>query len=244
MVDIWGETTGGDGVPAQEAIFFPGAGLDPLSDELLAARGSLLAVAGGTGGRAAAREFIAALVPAYYTGGGGADGLRRAVANAEAVVPDPAALEFVAVTLADNTLYLARAGGGRAYRVRGETVDPLARATAPAAMTGPAFSLGVPVRAGDRIVLCSAAAAAAVGDGQLLAYVAEQRAPREAAARLVALARERGATDDVSVVVAFVRAAPWFDRRQAAALLVLGAAAVGAVGWLVWEVLRYWQGAG
>ena len=25
MVDIWGETTGGDGVPAQEAIFFPAA---------------------------------------------------------------------------------------------------------------------------------------------------------------------------------------------------------------------------
>ena len=244
MVDIWGETTSGDGAPAQEAIFFPGAGLDPLSDELLAARGNLLAVAGGAAGRAAAREFIAALVLAYYAGGGGADGLRRAVAKAEAAGPDPAALEFVAVTLADDTLYLARAGGGRAYRVRGQTVDPLARATAPAAMTGPAFSLGVPVRAGDRIVLCSPAAAAAVGDGQLLAYVAEQRAPREAAVRLLALARERGATEDVSVVVAFVCAAPWFARRQAAALLVLGAAAVGSVGWLVWEALRYWQGAG
>ncbi|MBP6787742.1 MAG: hypothetical protein KA170_09145, partial [Candidatus Promineofilum sp.] len=105
MVDIWGETTSGDGAPAQEAIFFPGAGLDPLSDELLAARGNLLAVAGGAAGRAAAREFIAALVLAYYAGGGGADGLRRAVAKAEAAVPDPAALEFVAVTLADDTLY-------------------------------------------------------------------------------------------------------------------------------------------
>ena len=106
------------------------------------------------------------------------------------------------------------------------------------------FSLGVPVRAGDRVVLCSAAAAEAVGDGQLLAYVAEQRTPREAAARLIALARERGVTDDVSVVVAFVRAAPWLSRAQAAALLALGAAAAGAVGWLVWEALHYWQGGG
>ncbi len=244
MVDIWGETTAGDGALSQEAIFFPGAGLDPLSDELLVAHGSLLAVVGGPAGRAAAREFIAALVPAYYAGGGGADGLRRAVANAEAAVPDPAALAFVAVVLAGDTLYLARAGGGRAYRVRGETVDPLARATAPTATVGPAFSLGVPLRAGDRVVLCSPAAAEAVGDGQLLTYVAEQRAPREAAARLIALTRERGATDDVSVVVAFVRAAPLLSRGQAAALLVLGAAAVGAVGWLVWEVLRYWQGGG
>lgn len=244
MVDIWGETTASDGALPQEAIFFPGAGLDPLSDELLAARGNLLAVAGGVAGRAAAREFIAALVPAYYAGGGGADGLRRAVANAEAAVPDPAALAFVAVILAGDNLYLARAGGGRAYRVRGETVDPLTRTTAPAAATGPAFSLGVPVRAGDRIVLCSAAAAETVGDGQLLAYVAEQRAPREAAARLIALARERGVTDDVSVVVAFVRAAPWLGRGQAATLLALGAAAAGAVGWLVWEAWRYWQGAG
>ena len=105
MVDIWGETTAGDGALSQEAIFFPGAGLDPLSDELLVAHGSLLAVVGGPAGRAAAREFIAALVPAYYAGGGGADGLRRAVANAEAAVPDPAALAFVAVVLAGDTLY-------------------------------------------------------------------------------------------------------------------------------------------
>jgi hypothetical protein len=244
VVDIWGETTAGDSAQPQEAIFFPGAGLDPLSDELLAARGNLLAVAGGAAGRAAAREFVAALVPAYYAGGGGADGLRRAVANAEATVPDPAALAFVAVILAGDTLYLARAGGGRAYRVRGETIDALARATAPAAVTGPAFSLGVPLRPGDRVVLCSPAAAEVVGDGQLLAFVAEQRAPREAAARLIALARERGATEDVSVVVAFVRAAPWFSHGQTAALLALGAAAVGAVGWLVWEALRYWQAAG
>lgn len=242
MVDIWGETTAGDGALPQEAIFFPGAGLDPLSDELLAARGNLLAVAGGAAGRAVAREFIAALVPAYYAGGGGADGLRRAVANAEAAVPDPAALAFVVVSLAGDTVYLARAGVGRAYRVRDETVDALAHATAPTA--GPAFSLGVPLRAGDRIVLCSPAAAEAVGDGQLLAYVAEQRAPREAAARLLALARERGATGDVSVVVAFVRAAPRFNQGQAAALLALGVAAAGAVGWLVWEALRYWQATG
>ena len=181
-------------------------------------------------------------MPAYYAGSGGADGLRRAVANAEAAVPDPAALAFVAAVLADDFLYLARAGGGRAYRVRGESIEPLARGTAPAVATGPAFSLGVPLRAGDRVVVCSAAAAEAVGDGQLLAYVAEQRTPREAAARLIALARERGATGDVSVVVAFVRAAPWLGRGQAAALLALGAAAVGAVGWLVWEALRYWGG--
>ena len=244
MVDIWGETTSGNGAAPREAIFFPGAGLDPLSDELLAARGSLLAVAGGAAGRAAAREFIAALVPAYYAGSGGADGLRRAVADAEAAVPDPAALDFVVVSIAGDNLYLARAGGGRAYRVRGETVDPLARATAPAAAMGPAFSLAVPLQAGDRVVLCSAAAAEAIGDGQTLGYVAEQRAPREAVARLIALARERGATGDVSVAVAFVRAAPWLGRGQLAVLLALGAAAAGAVGWLVWELLRHWQGAG
>ena len=56
MVDVWGETTAGDGALPQEAIFFPGAGLDPLSDELLAARGNLLAVAGGPAGRTRGAE--------------------------------------------------------------------------------------------------------------------------------------------------------------------------------------------
>ena len=77
VIDIWGETTADDGATSAEAIFFPGAGRDPLSDELMAVRGHLLAVAGGAAGRAAARAFIAALVPAYYAGGGGAGGLRR-----------------------------------------------------------------------------------------------------------------------------------------------------------------------
>ena len=241
VIDIWGETTADDGATSAEAIFFPGAGRDPLSDELMAVRGHLLAVAGGAAGRAAARAFIAALVPAYYAGGGGADGLRRAVADAEAAVADPAALDFVAAAIADSRLYLARAGGGRAYRVRGASVDPLARATAPAGAAGPAFSLVVPLHDGDRVVLCSEAPAAALGDGRPLAYVAEQRAPREAVTRLVALARERGAAGDVSVVVAFVRGAPALGRGRAAVLLALGAAAVAALGWLAWELIRFWQ---
>ncbi len=241
VIDIWGETEAADGATPAEAIFFPGAGRDPLSEDLMAARGYLLAVAGGAAGRAAARSFIAALVPAYYAGGGGADGLRRAVADAEAAVADPAALDFVAAAIADSHLYLARAGGGRAYRVRAAGVDPLARATAPAGMAGPAFSLAVPLHDGDRVVLCSAAPAAALGDGRPLAYVAEQRAPREAVARLIALAHERGAAGDVSVVVAFVRDAPLLGRGQALTLLALGVAALAAVGWLVWELFRFWQ---
>ncbi len=241
VIDIWGETAADDGATAAEVIFFPGAGRDPLSEELIAARGHLLAVAGGAGGRAAARAFIAALVPAYYAAGGGAEGLRRAVADAEAAVADPATLDFVAAAIAGDSLYLARAGGGRAYRVREAGVDPLARATAPTAVTGPAFSLAVPLRAGDRVVLCSAAPAAAIGDGRPLAYVAEQRAPREAAARLIALARERGATGDVSIVVAFVRGAPALGRGRLAVLLALGVAALTAVGWLAWELFRFWQ---
>ena len=141
-------------------------------------------------------------------------------------------------------------GGGAGQKATADIVFPfVADPTAATAVNGAVMNTcllytSVPLRAGDRVVLCSPAAAEAVGDGQLLTYVAEQRAPREAAARLIALTRERGATDDVSVVVAFVRAAPLLSRGQAAALLVLGAAAVGAVGWLVWEVLRYWQGGG
>ena len=241
VIDIWGETVAENGATSEEVIFFPGAGRDPLSEELIAARGHLLAVAGGADGRAAARAFIAALVPAYYAAGGGAEGLRRAVADGEAAVADPVGLEFVAAAIAGDSLYLARAGGGRAYRVRDAGVDPLARATAPTAVAGPTFSLGVPLRAGDRVVLCSAAPAAAIGDGRPLAYVAEQRAPREATTRLIALARERGAAGDVSVVVAFVRDAPALGRGRVAALLALAAAAVAAVGWLAWELFRFWQ---
>lgn len=238
MVDTWGQTEAGDGIASQEALF-PAPGRDPLGDDVIAARGHLLAVAGGAAGRAAARAFIAALVPAYYASEGGAAGLRRAVAEAEAAVAESAGLDYLAAVLANDNLYLARAGGARAYRVRGASVDPLTRATAPAGSRA-AFSLAVPLRAGDRVVLCSAAPAEAIGDGRLLGHMAAQRSSREAAARLVALARERGATGDVSVVVAFVGAAPRLTRGQAMTLLALGVAAVAAVGWLVWEMVRFW----
>ena len=242
MIDIWGETTTGDGAVPEDVIFFPGAGRDPLSEETIAAYGHLLVVAGGPAGRAAARHFIAALVPTYYAGhaGQGAAALRRATEAAAAEVAQPDALDYVAAALAGDDLYLARAGGGRAYRVRGAIVDPLARATAPSGAQ-PAFSLAVPLRPGDRVVICSAAAAAALGDGRALSYVAEQRSPREATARVIALARERGAMGDVSVLAAFVRAAPRLSRGQLAALLALGVVALCAVGWLAWEVWRYWS---
>ena len=45
----------------------------------------------------------------------------------------------------------------------------------------------------------------------------------------------------VSVVVAFVRDAPALGRGRAAVLLALAAAAVAAVGWLAWELFRFWQ---
>lgn len=240
MIDIWGETTADDGAVPEEVIFFPGAGRDPLSDETIAARGHLLVVAGGAAGRAAARHFIAALVPAYYTGQGGGATLRRATETAAAEVAQPDALDYVAAAIAGDDLYLARAGGGRAYRVRGASVDPLARATAPAGAQ-PAFSLAVPLRPGDRLVVCSAAAAGALGDGRALSHVGEQRSPREAAARVIALARERGATGDMSVVAAFVSAAPRLRRGQLVALLVLGAVALCALAWLAWELWRYWS---
>ena len=239
MVDIWGETTTDAGTAPQEAIFYPGAGRDPLSAARIAAQGHLLAIAGGAE-RAAARDFIATLVPAYYAGRGGAAGLRQAVDAAEADTSAAGALDYVTAAIADGNLFLARVGGGRAYRVRGETVDPLTRATAPVGAQ-PAYSLAVPLLPGDRVVLCSAAAAAVVGDGRALGYMAEQRSPREAVGRLVALAHEHGAGGDVSVVVAFVRPAPRFNRAQTGTLLALGVAALAALGWLAWELWRYWQ---
>ncbi|HOU40077.1 MAG TPA: hypothetical protein PK829_02300 [Promineifilum sp.] len=241
MLDLWGETTTDVGAPPQGAIFYPGAGRDPLSDEWIAARGYLLAVVGGAG-RAAARDFIAALVPAYYASRGGAGGLRQAVEVAEADTAAAGPLAYVVAALADGNLFLARMGGGRAYRVRGATVESLARATAPVGPQ-PAYSLAVPLLPGDRVALCSAAVAAAVGDGRGLAYVAEQRSPREAASRLVALAHEHGAGGDVSVVVAFVRPAARFNPAQMRVLLALGVAALAALGWLVWELWRLGQAA-
>lgn len=235
MVDIWGETTTDAGMPPQEALFYPGAGRDPLSEAWIAARGHLLVVAGGAG-REAARDFIAALVPAYYAGHGGAGGLRQAIDAAEADVAAP--LDYVAVALADGNLFLARMGGGRAYRVRGASVDPLTRATA-AVGAQPAYSLAVPLQPGDRVVLCSEAAATAVGDGRALSYMAEQRTPREAVTRLVALAHERGAGGDLSVIVAFLRPAPRFSRAQMGVLLALGIAALVALAWLAWELWRW-----
>lgn len=240
VVAVWGETTASDGAASGEAIFYPGAGRDPLGEEQIARHGHLLVVAGGQAGRAAARAFIAELIPAYYAGGEGAEALRQAVDEARA---GTTGLDYVAVAISGEHLFLARAGGGRAYRVRGATVDPLTRATAPAG-EHPAFSLAVPLRPGDRVALCSEAPAAAIGDGRSLAFLGEQRSPREAAARLVALARERGVAGDVSVVIAFISPAPRLERGQTATLLALGAAAVAAVGWLLWELVRYWQAAG
>ena len=224
-------------MPPQEALFYPGAGRDPLSEAWIAARGHLLVVAGGAG-REAARDFIAALVPAYYAGRGGAGGLRQAIDAAEADTAGAGPLDYVAVALAGGHLFLARMGGGRAYRVRGTSVDPLTRATA-AVGAQPAYSLAVPLQPGDRVVLCSEAAATAVGDGRALSYMAEQRTPREAVARLVALAHERGAGGDLAVIVAFLRPAPRFSRAQMGVLLALGIAALAALAWLVWELWRW-----
>jgi len=162
--------------------------------------------------------------------------LRQAIDAAEADVAGP--LDYVAVALADGNLFLARMGGGRAYRVRGANVDPLTRATA-AVGAQPAYSLAVPLQPGDRVVLCSEATATAVGDGRVLSHIAEQRTPREAVARLVALAHERGAGGDVSVIVAFLRPAPRFSRAQMGVLLALGSAALAALFWLAWELWRW-----
>jgi len=55
----------------------------------------------------------------------------------------------------------------------------------------------------------------------------------------VALAHERGAGGDVSVIVAFLRPAPRFSRAQMGVLLALGSAALAALFWLAWELWRW-----
>ncbi|MBO0793536.1 MAG: serine/threonine protein phosphatase, partial [Ktedonobacteraceae bacterium] len=62
-----------------------------------------------------------------------------------------------------------------------------------------------PVQAGDKLVLCTdgLVGPGLVSDSEICAIV-EQYAPAESVSRLIALTKERGAPDNVSVVVASI----------------------------------------
>jgi len=255
-IEVWGETAiGRDHMENQDVIFFPGSGRDPLDEGLIAARGRLLAVASGRGGpgigRPAGLAAVAALVPAYYSGqDDAATGLRRAVAEAGAAVIEtgrPAVAALTAAVIAGDRLHLAYAGGGRAYRLRNGIVEALiggedeaARLPIAPGHRQPAFPTAIRLQDGDRVWLCSDALGAALTDDDWRRVLAQGQ-PRRVASRPIALAREREATGDLSVIVAHAGRAPRFSRAQVAALLALGVVAAGAVAWLVWEVWRWSQ---
>lgn len=256
IIEIWGESAiGRDRMENQDTIFFPGAGRDPLGEEEIAARGYLLAIAAGRGesgiGRPAGRAAVAALVPAYYGGrDSAADGLRRAVAEADAAVAargDPATAGLIAAVIAGDTLHLAQAGGGRAYRLRDGVVELLTGG--PSANGGPAklptrpdgpspeFSLPIPLLPGDRVWLCSDGLAAALSDDDWRRLLAQGR-PQRVATRPIDLARERISPGDLSLIVAEARPGGALSRAQLIVLGLLGVLAAGAVGWFLWELLR------
>lgn len=264
-VEIWGETVGGRGNPDnRESIFFPRPGEDALDGDVAARHGYLLALATGTAGgasgpaaRRAGQALLSALIPAYYHRGGAdtAERLRRAVLEAADTargrLAQPAAdATLLAAVIDRDQLYLAQAGGGRAYRLRGETAERLTRDAAPGASgllrapdARPDFSLAIPLRDGDRVLLCSDGLAGAL-DGETLGRVGGRDRPSEAVARLIALAQERGAPGDLSVVIAQIRAVTVMTHAHRAVLLALGALAAILSSWFFWELVRYWRDAG
>lgn len=245
MVEIWGETAAGqEGAGAREAIFFPGAGRDPLGEDEIAARGSLMAIAAtlDQADRRAARAAIATLVPAYYNGDGdAAASLRWAASGTNGALEGRATpnVALIAAVLIGQQLYLANTGGGRAYLAHGATVEPLTREPDRDRVVSPEFSLPITLHPGDRLLLCSEALVGPLESGQWGVLLGDR--PREAAAQLIALARARGALGDLSLIVARAGGGMLFSPSQWVVLLVLGAMAAGLLGWFLWELWRYLQ---
>ncbi|WP_374689269.1 PP2C family serine/threonine-protein phosphatase [Promineifilum sp.] len=264
-VEIWGETVGGRGHPDnREAIFFPRPGEDVLDGDVAARRGYLLAVVAGNAGgatgpaaRRAGQALLSALIPAYYSHGGAdtAERLRQAVLEAahtarERLAQPAADATLLAALIDRHQLYLAQAGGGRAYRLRGETAERLTRDVAPGTSgllrdpdARPDFSLMIPLQDGDRLLLCSDGLAGALDD-ETLGKVGGRDRPSEAVARLIALAQERGAPDDLSIIVAQLRVGAVMTRAHRAVLIALGGIAAILSSWFFWELVRYWRDAG
>jgi serine/threonine protein phosphatase PrpC len=172
---------------------------------------------------------------------------------------------ITAAALSDGQLYVAQVGDSRAYlvqkgRIRRLTrdhslVDDLVRAgelTVEEARVHPARNrvtraLGADERVevdlvqtsfepGDVLILCSDGLHGLVEDAEIAAAVADD--PQPAASNLVALANERGGTDNISVVIVKApaasppAAAPVPERRSRKTLSVFGLVAgliIGAV---------------
>lgn len=65
-----------------------------------------------------------------------------------------------------------------------------------------------PLAADDALLLCSDGLSGLVEDQELAAAVDQERTPEAACRRLVALAKDRGGHDNITVIIVQLRAAP------------------------------------
>lgn len=187
----------------------------------------------------------------------------------------------VAVAMLGNHAYIAHVGDSRCYLVRGGAISPLTQdhtvvnkmvreglITKEQARTHPEShilnrSVGVspsveieiqrplPLRAGDKVILCSDGLTGPVVDEEILEIV-DSHDPQRAVNHLINLARNRGGPDNITVLVASIRTTPPPSQtstktvmREALrlpkktrgwllAILLLTAIALGTVGYLFW----------
>jgi protein phosphatase len=171
-----------------------------------------------------------------------------------------------AVAIQGARMWLAHVGDSRAYLVRGESIRRLTHdhslvaelverghLSAAEAATDPrrnqltrcvgampevaadVSQFPEPLVAGDTVLLCSDGLHGLVSEGEI-AMIAGDRAPGETCDELIAMARERGAPDNITVMVARVTSAqaqpPDLRALWIVALLVL-------VLIVDWAILRY-----
>jgi protein phosphatase len=150
------------------------------------------------------------------------------------------------VAIRGMRLWLAHVGDSRAYLIRGETCRRLTHdhslvaelverghLTATEALSDPrrnqltrcvgampdvvaeVIALEEPLLPGDTVLLCSDGLHGLVSEGEI-SMIAGDREPAETCDELIAMARERGAPDNITVLVARVKKAPAPAPRPAA----------------------------
>jgi protein phosphatase len=187
----------------------------------------VLAIADGMGrhaaGDIASKLAIEAIERAFTNGKGekGARGLQDAIGLANTSVWEKAqeAREYAGmgttVVVAcfspnEQKVYLAHVGDGRCYRLRGgELIQLTQDHTLGTLGTEPTVQVDVMTEShkpGDVYLLCSDALARVVDTPKITATLSETEDLASATAKLVALAKTEGGTDDVSAILARVAA--------------------------------------
>ncbi|MEO5965253.1 MAG: protein phosphatase 2C domain-containing protein [Candidatus Limnocylindrales bacterium] len=215
--------------PRLQAVALTDAGRSPSGNEdAVLASGLLIAVADGSGGldhgEVASSMAIAtlmglgpepdprSLVPALLRVNADIRTLEAGALGHGAGAPGPAVTPMgttcTVAVVHDGRVHIAHLGDSRAYLFRDDTLHRLTEdddqgTSALGLDEQPTIdSLAFPLRAGDRLVVCTDGLHRWVSDAAIAAALVAASSPGPAAADLVELANAAGATDNVSVVVA------------------------------------------